>query len=399
MKVVLLGPPLSRQGSGIGWIKHNIAAALKSSGHDVWSIVAISTTTNSLMASTIVSKEARDDNDLLELDEVVISLENAAKDWKEIKTLINPDIVICLGEPEHIWFVIEEEKDPKVKLIYYYLSEAKTMNRYIPIRGQNGVYQEEALDVKVLFAELDLVIPATPVTTVAITKDMKLETKNIADYLTPPVHTWDVSAEKAIEYRRSVSIEPTCKIYYCIAMNTPRKRLDQVMIYFTFHLLKKPCDKLVIHANPHGAADLVSISQRLGITRNLRINTRNSKAAIEGVMSAGDEFISLPAAEGYGLPLWESLMLNKKVIHSAVGYPYEGLADLRGKHVTLLEAETPYFYSIGNQAWYSVSRNPKILKSGISKKGEYDLEDIINTPQMFRSKFIDLLNSKGFLGA
>jgi hypothetical protein len=180
-------------------------------------------------------------------------------------------------------------------------------------------------------------------------------------------------------------------------MNTPRKRLDQVMIYFTFHLLKKPCDKLVIHSTPHGATDIVSVAQRLGIVRNLRINTKVSRSAIEGIMSAGDEFISLPAAEGYGLPLWESLLLNKKVIHTSVGYPQEGLSKLRGKHVTLLEAPNPYFYSIGNQAWYSISRNPQVIKTGVSKKGDYDLEDIINSPSEFRTKFINLLKERSIL--
>ncbi|TXG82174.1 MAG: glycosyltransferase family 1 protein [Spirochaetes bacterium] len=394
MKVIVVGPPLVKQGSGIGWIKHNIVSALKSVGNDVWSVCSHSSNAGSIVASTIISKESRDDNDIVEVDEIIINAQNAAVHWEEIKQLVKPDVVICLGEPEQNWFVIGEERDPKVKTVFYYLSEAKTMNRYIPIKNHAGVYEEESLDVSVLFSEFDLVIPATPVTTIALTKDMKMSDSNISDHLTPPVHTWEVSSEKAIQYRRAVSIEPTCKVYYCIAMNTPRKRLDQVMIYFTFHLLKKPCDKLVIHSSPHGATDLVAAAQRLGIVRNLRINTKISKDTMEGVMSAGDEFISLPAAEGYGLPLWESLVLNKKVIHTSVGYPQEGLSKLRGKHVTLLDAPNPYFYSIGNQAWYAISRNPEVIKTGISKKGDYDLEDIVNTPSQFREKFIDLLRRK-----
>ncbi len=397
MKVIVVGPSLAKQGSGLGWIKHNICSLLISKGHNVWSVhVSPTESIVSNMTSTIISKESREANDSLEIDEIVFGIRNSASEWNNIKELVKPELVICLGEPEHMWFVVGEEKDTNCKIIYYYLSEAKTMNRYIPISNQNGVYQEESLDLKVLFEEFDLVVPATETTDFALRKDMRMEDVNIAEPITPPVHRWLIDSKKASDYRKSISVEPTCRIYYSIAMNTPRKRLDQLLLYFRFNLLKKPCDKLVIHTSPHGAADIVSISQRLGITRNIRLNTRISNSSMEGVMSAGDVYVSLPAAEGYGLPLWESLLLDKPVIHTAVGYPFDGLSKLRGKKVTLLEAEVPYFYSIGNQVWYGITRNPKKLIDGIQKKGD-DLEDMINTPSSFKDKFYTLLTNKGLV--
>ena len=122
MKVIVVGPPLVKQGSGIGWIKHNIVAALKSVGNDVWSVCSHNSNAGSIVASTIISKESRDDNDIVEVDEIIINAQNAAVHWEEIKQLVKPDVVICLGEPEQNWFVIGEEKDPKVKTVFYYLS-------------------------------------------------------------------------------------------------------------------------------------------------------------------------------------------------------------------------------------------------------------------------------------
>jgi len=391
MKVIVTGPSLYKQGSGLGWVKHNVCKALKAKGDEVYSLVPVNSYISSITASHIVSSEGRGSEEPMEIDEIFISNLDCEKQWDEVKELIKPDLVICIGDPENNWFVISEEKDPKVKLVYYYLTEMHTVSRYIPISGRENI-DEERLDLKALLEEFDLIIPVTKTTTTALVIDCGIDKKLITDPLALPVHKWDISADKAIQYRRSIQVDPTCKIYYSIAMNTTRKRLDQLLLYFKFNLFKKPCDKLVIHTRPYGGADLVAIAGRLGIVRNLRIVEKVSQAAIEGVMSGGDVFVSTPAAEGFGLPLWESLLVTKPVIHTNVGHPGEALPQLKDRNVTLLQADVPYFPSIGNQVWYGIQRVPKSELAG--NAGTKQVEDLIETPASFADKFINILKEK-----
>lgn len=394
MKVVVTGPSLYRQGSGLGWVKHNICKTMADQGHDVFSLVPVNKLISSINATHIVSAETRSDapEDALEIDEIFISNLDSERQWEEVKALLKPDLVICVGDPENNWFVISEEHESDIKLVYYFLSEAHTINRYIPIEGRENI-NEERLDIRALLEEFDLVIPATETTRTALLVDCGVAQKKVTkDNLLLPVHKWNRSSDAAVQYRRSIQVDPTCKIYYSIGMNTVRKRLDQLLLYFKFHLLRKPCDKLVIHTTQTGAYDLIAIAGRLGIVRNLRIIEKISRQSIEGVMSAGDVYISTPAAEGFGLPLWESLLLAKPVIHTDVGHPGQALPLLGGRQVTLLKADVPYFPQIGNQVWYGIPTKPHT--DHIGNTGKLDVEDLVETPKSFSEKFITYLKER-----
>lgn len=391
-KAMVLGPSLASEGTGLGWLKHNICEALKKKGVTTYSIYATSDPkVQTLKMESIISVEGRSEA-VMEIEEVAISSLSPDRHWDEIKALLKPDIVIVVGDPEKVWFVIEEEKDPKVKLVYYYLSEAHTANRWIPIAGKRE--SEERLDLKTLMEEFDVVIPATNITKIALTKDMGIAEEKLCEILHLPVWKWSTHSDLAVQYRRSIQADPTCKIYYSIAANTIRKRLDQLLMYFKFHLLRKPCDKLVLHTNIEGAYDLIAIAGRLGIVRNLRIVQQRSKAVMAGVMSAGNVFISTPAAEGFGLPLWESLLIAKPVIHTTVGHPGDMLPNVKGREITLLKADIPYFPPVGNQVWYAIPQNPK--ESTVYSR-KYDVEDVVETPESFQDKFVIILEKSGCL--
>jgi hypothetical protein len=390
MKVIVVGPSLIRQGSGLGWVKHNVCEAFKEQGHNVISLVSVKKEIHSIMASQIVSGEGRSEIPL-EIDEILISEFNVERQWKEVKELVKPNLVVVIGDPENVWFVIEEEKDLSIKLVYYYLSEAHTANRYMPISGKDNI-TDERLDLKALMEEFDLVIPATDITITALVTDCGVDKNKLTDILYLPVWKWEISADAAVEYRRSVQIDPTCKVYYTISMNTVRKRLDQLMLYFKFHLLKKPCDKLVIHTNENGAYDLIAIAGRLGIVRNLRIVNKVSLNSMKGIMSAGDIYLGTPAAEGFGLPLWESLLLAKQVIHTSTGHPGFMLPKLKDRRGTVLRADIPYFPAVGNQVWYAIPQAPQASEVGAS--AEFQVEDVTETPSDFKVKFINILKEK-----
>jgi hypothetical protein len=390
MKVIVVGPSLIRQGSGLGWVKHNVCEAFKEQGHNVISLVSVKKEIHSIMASQIVSGEGRSEIPL-EIDEILISEFNVERQWKEVKELVKPNLVVVIGDPENVWFVIEEEKDLSIKLVYYYLSEAHTANRYMPISGKDNI-TDERLDLKALMEEFDLVIPATDITITALVTDCGVDKYKLTDILYLPVWKWEISADAAVEYRRSVQIDPTCKVYYTISMNTVRKRLDQLMLYFKFHLLKKPCDKLVIHTNENGAYDLIAIAGRLGIVRNLRIVNKVSLNSMKGIMSAGDIYLGTPAAEGFGLPLWESLLLAKQVIHTSTGHPGFMLPKLKDRRGTVLRADIPYFPAVGNQVWYAIPQAPQASEVGAS--AEFQVEDVTETPSDFKVKFINILKEK-----
>lgn len=390
MKVIVVGPSLLRQGSGLGWVKHNICEAFSERGDNVVSLVAVKKEVHSIMASHIVSAEGRSAIPL-EVDEILISEFNIEKQWAEVKGLVNPDLVVVIGDPENAWFVIDEEKDSNIKLVYYYLSEAHTANRYMPISGKDNI-TDERLDLKALVEEFDLVIPATNITVTALVTDCGVNKKKLSSILYLPVWKWERNADYAVDYRKSVQIDPTCKVYYTVSMNTVRKRLDQLMLYFKFHLLRKPCDKLVIHTNENGAYDLIAIAGRLGIVRNLRIVNKVSLNSIRGVMNAGDVYIGTPAAEGFGLPLWESLLLAKEVIHTSTGHPGFMLPKLKDRRGTILKADIPYFPSVGNQVWYTMPQNPQTSEVGAS--GKFQVEDVTETPFDFKAKFLTILKEK-----
>src|SRR5690606_18301040 len=135
----------------------------------------------------------------------------------------------------------------------------------------------------------------------------------------PPVHKWNTTKEKGWKYRETIGVAQDCNMFYNISVNNERKRIDQLLLYFREHLLRKSCDKLVMHTQEFGGCDIVSVASRLGIKGNIRIIQDRSKQMMEGVMSAGGTYIGMPAAEGFGLPFWESALLGKKLIHSDVG--------------------------------------------------------------------------------
>lgn len=390
MKVAVTGPSLTRQGSGLGWVKHNVCQLLQEAGHEVFSLVPINNFIPSITASHIVSAEGRSGKPM-EIDEVLISNRDCERQWNEFKGLVKPEMVICIGDPENNWFVIGDEKDNNLKLVYYFLSEAHTSNRYIPIEGRENI-NEERLDLRALLEEFDLIIPATKTSFTALHVDCGVDKKKLAPILHLPVHKWDTSSDKAIQYRRQVQVDPTCKLYFYIGMNTVRKRLDQLLLYFRFHLLKKPCDKLVLHTTQHGAYDLIAIAQRLGIVRNMRIIEKQSQSSIEGVMSAGNVYIATPSAEGFGLPLWESLLVSHPIIHTSVGHPGEALPQVKDRQVTLLKADVPYFPSIGNQVWYGIPQDPKT--EYIGNVGNLQVEDLVESPESFAIKFKETLEQR-----
>jgi len=379
MRVIVFGHHIHGHVSGLGWVKYNIIKALKDAEHEPISVF------NSKMDVAFqegICSEERTDKEL----KIPYMGVTGALSWENAVETIEPDMVICVGNPEHSWFVPLAKSLKNIKKIYWYISEAKTINRYVPSRD------EKYLDLKKVMSYYDKIIPATEITKQALVYDMEMSNLEDAEIITPPVWKWNTSKQKEYDYRENARIPLDSKIFFCITNNNERKRLDQLMIYFKEKLLTKPCKRLVIHTSLdiEGGYDLVAIAARLGIGGNVVINTENTVEAMEGIFSAGNTFVNMPAAEGYGLPYHEALLLGTKCIHSGIGHILEEAPLLKGCNIELVEAKHPYFYKIGNQVWYSIGTGAMIKKYG--RKGKYTIEEIINTPEQFAKK---ILNSIG----
>ena len=68
------------------------------------------------------------------------------------------------------------------------------------------------------------------------------------------------------------------------------------------------------------------------------------------------------------------------------------LPKLKDRRGTILKADIPYFPSVGNQVWYTMPQNPQTSEVGAS--GEFQVEDVIETPFDFKSKFLTILKEK-----
>jgi len=382
---IVFGPRLHNNIGGYGWIKHNICKALDSNFKVISVHMNPDGDTGTTKGREVYSSEERSDEPY-KIEEIYVRNIN---DWSNLVKTIDPALVVTTGDPEKCWFVGIERG--RWKSIYYYLCEARTINRYIPYNSEG---ERKYMDLKKIMKNFDKVIPVTGITLFALTEDLGLDYTDAPKVITPPVWKWNTSEEAAYDYRENLSLDMSCKMYYTIAINNVRKRLDQLLIYFRYKIMKKACDRLVIHTNQvvnDNGYDLVAIAARLNIAGNIILNHNTGRKVIEGLYSTGDVFISTPAAEGYGLPFHESLLLGKKCIHTSVGEPYESAKKIKGSVIEIIEANAPYFHTVGNQSWYTMDSNPKIKRYG--KKGNHFLKDIINTPEQYQNKFLEEVNT------
>lgn len=380
MKIVLFGPALENSVSANGWLKYVLAREIKGKGHTPIS-VAMSSESSPL-------KEVKSYEDRLGVLNIVESriamVGNPVRELSELLSAVKPDALIVVDDQEKaILPILARDSVPECKMIFYFISEAPTLNRYMEVEGTDAV-----ADLKMLLKEYNVVIPATPLTKFAAEKDIGYH--DLTDPVLPAVFNWETNSEKNIEYRKSIKVDALCNLYYCIATNTARKRLDQVLLYFRFKLMRKACDKLVLRTSEKavdkalGGVNISDVAMRLGIIGNVRIDTRKDTESLNGLMAAGDTLVAMPAAEGYNIPLFESLLLGKKVIHTSVGYPGEALPeiDLKGK-IKIVKANVPYFYTTGSQVWYAVDEKMETYDV-IPKKGKSrPLSDFISTPEEY----------------
>lgn len=389
-KVAIFGGSLGNNVSGYGWAKHNIAEAL-SPHMDVISVYwkREHNSGGVLTPDQVVSRESRDGTQFV-VDEVGIT---SIQEWQDFVDFFQPDLVISVGDQDRGWFV--PVKTPKhTRSVGYFLTEAPTMNRYIPasnVRNEQG--KPMYLDLERVFAQYSKVIPASEITKFALIHDCGFDAVQDITPITPPVWKWETSNEKAREYREKRHIPENAKLYFTVAVNNVRKRMDQLLLYFHSEILKKEkpcCTRLVIHTVNADGYDLTAIIDRLGLTGKVIVDYTQGRDVMEGVFSAGNVFISLPAAEGYGLPFHESLLLGKQTIHSGVGWPVQTAKQVKGQSIDIVEAKHPYFYKIGNQIWYAIGSNPTVRRFG--KKGNADIKGLINTPQQFKNKMLTELS-------
>lgn len=380
-KALVVGPSLGNKLGGVGWIKHNICKALESE-FDVTSVYMDPGNKSTTNSEEIVSNEERSSETYTIWETCVRSV----PEWSNFLDVIKPDLVVAIGDVETVWYVPIEAKEKKFKTIYYFISEAHTVNRYIETVDQEGGVRY--LDLVKPLKMFDHIVPCTAMTLFGMEKDLGLEYTNAPEIITPPVWKWEIDKDKGWEYRKDINIDFDCKLFFTIARNNERKRLDQLLILFKEKLLKKPCYRLVIHTNEDAKLgyDLIAINARLGISGNVVINYKKGKRVMEGLFSAADTYIGTPAAEGYGLPFHEALAVGKECIHTTVGQPNETAKMISDRKIQLVSATVPYFYRKGNQLWYAMDPDPKIKRYG--KSGKYKFKEVINTPEQFNEKFI-----------
>lgn len=372
---IVFGPELENKASGYGWVKHNICKAL-SDKMDVVSVHMIGSDTREIThPRKVISGEERSE-EVFEIEEVGI---HSIHEWENLLRTGEPDLILTVSDPEKSWFVPMSKV--RSKKISYYISEAPTANRYFPFIDKKG---KKYLDILRVLRYYNKIIPSTETSLYALRRDLGLEFHKEPKIITPPVWKWKTDHDIGLQYREDIGVEFDCKLFFSIATNNERKRLDQLLIFFKEVLLVKPCYRLVIHTSLSSGYDLVAIAERLGINGNVIINQKVGKKIMEGVFSAADTFVSLPSAEGYGLPFHEALLLGKTCYHTTVGEPSKTAKLVKNRNINLVSAKTPYFYKIGNQVWYAMDSKPKVTKTG--KKGPYDIEDIINTEKTFVEK-------------
>lgn len=168
-----------------------------------------------------------------------------------------------------------------------------------------------------------------------------------------------------------------------------------MLVYFSWYIRKrgKPCcDRLLIKTviDQENGYDIPAICDRLQLTGFVYVEENHGSEVLNNVFSAGDVFISLPAAEGYGLPFHEALLHGKEAIHTDVGEPYQTAQNLKGQSVTILETDrAPYFHPGTNQLWFNLPYEPKEQTYG--KSGKYTIQEITNDHHEFRKHILNIV--------
>lgn len=378
-RFLILGPPLGQSISGTGWVKHNLMQQLQKAGAKVFSVYFDPNSPTETL-KTVHSLEERT-LEPFEIEEGCISKIESLETLCEI---VQATDLIAVGDPEVTWFLPLTAKKKGIRSYYNYIAEAPTLNRFLPV-GSDRKY----LDMKKTFEFYTKIIPSTPMTKEALKRELGVHPDFISEeVLYPPLFRWNVTEESKWNYREELGLYDE-RIFLCIANNNVRKRLDQVLLFFKNYLYPrgKVCDTLVIHTDPKDANgyEIDAIVARLGIAKNVIIVTGRELKHMEGAMSAANYYISLPAAEGYGLPLFENLALGRVSYHTNVGFVGQVEKKWRDPKLTIVEAPHEYFHHIGNQVWYATpSRNHVVRPSGHGMENpEYTLADLTMSPEQF----------------
>lgn len=315
--------------------------------------------------------------------------------WSFVDTLNNeerPELVVSVGYPKDLWFVPVSPEGKKVEYttVAYYYSDTKTINRYLRVAGRP---KGERVDLKYSIELYDLVIPASELAYIAIAKDVFLSyAKNVAEPLLVPLPKVEVSTEKAKEYRAKVAISDDCYVWFFQGANVYKNKIDQLLCYFNFFLLRRPCDRLVMHTNLEGDYDIEAISARLGILRNVRVLESYDFASLEGALSTCEEYIGLPCACSHNIPAFLAAKLSKTVTYSSVGLPGLLLPKCKDTKLVLLDAPVPTFpLGEGNDVYYLLESKPKTSFSGRVKAAS-TVDEVFGNEDSWKSSFLESIN-------
>jgi glycosyltransferase involved in cell wall biosynthesis len=383
---VVLGPPLGMSVSGTGWVKHNVMKQLQLAGAKVYSVYFDQTSATETIR-TVNSLEERT-LEPFEIREGCIAKVESLGNFCDI---VNATDLIAVGDPDVTWFLPITAAERKLRSYYIYIAEAATVSRFLPV-GESRQF----LDLKKSFGFYTKVIPSTSLTRYALEKEIGLHTDFISsETLLPPLYKWPVTEEAKWTYREQLGLFDE-RIFLCIANNNVRKRLDQVLLFFKNYLYPrgKVCDRLVIHTDPRdkNGYEIEAIIARLSIARNTIIVAGRGISDMEGAMSAANYYVSLPSAEGYGLPVFENLSLGRLCYHTDVGFIGHVEKKWPEKNLCIVEAPHEYFYNIGNQVWYSTpSRNHMVRRAGSGETAqtpEYTLESLTMSSEQYGAALV-----------
>lgn len=385
-RFLVFGPPLGSSISGTGWVKHNVMQQLEKAGAKVFSVYFDPNSATETL-KTLHSLEER----TLEPYEIEEGCISKIESLETLCEIVQATDLISVGDPDATWFVPLTAQKKGIRSYYLYISEAPTVARFLPVGKER-----KFLDLKKSFEFYTKIISLTVMTKSVLEKELGIHKDFISEtVLYPPLFKWNVTEEAKWDYREKIGLFDE-RIFLCIANNNERKRLDQVLLFFKNYLYPrgKVCDRLVIHTDPRdpNGYEIDSIVARLGIARNVIIVTGRSLADMEGAMSAANYYVSLPCAEGYGLPLFENLALGRKCYHTNVGFVGYVEKNWAEPNLTIVEAPHEYFYRLGNQVWYSTpSRNHTVRPCGMGPM-QHSFSSLTMSPERFGQKLTEALS-------